>query len=127
MHNGLTHLLGHKNQLHGAKVAFGILVQLRLEEILQGRQLAATSRQQLLEFYATIGLPTCLKDLKIAALKAGSSSTCSSLSVAAKVACAPNSDIHHLPFAVTPEALIVAMTTTRLSVTAADRSVLPAP
>ena len=101
VHNGLTHLLGHKSQLHGAKVAFGILVQLRLEEILQGRQLAATSRQQLLEFYTTIGLPTCLEDLKIAALKAGSTRQ-SSLSVAARVACAPTSDIHHLPFAVTP-------------------------
>ena len=126
VHNGLTHLLGHKNQLHGAKVAFGILVQLRLEEILQGRQLAASSRQQLLEFYATIGLPTCLEDLNITALSSGISKN-SSLSVAAEVACSPTSDIHHLPFAVTPEALMVAMTTTRLSVTAADRSVFSAP
>ena len=125
VHNGLTHLVGHKSQLHGAKVAFGILVQLRLEEILQGRQLAATARQQLLQFYDTIGLPTSLEALQLAALRESDSSS-QPLAVAAQVACAPTSDIHHLPFAVTPEALMVAMTTTRLSVTA-DRPVLSAP
>ena len=124
VHNGLTHLVGHKSQLHGAKVAFGILVQLRLEEILQGRQLAATARQQLLQFYETIGLPTSLEELHMVALSEGDSVS-QSLVAAARVACAPTSDIHHLPFAVTPEALMVAMTTTRLSVTA-DRPVLSA-
>ncbi|MEM8716917.1 MAG: iron-containing alcohol dehydrogenase family protein [Cyanobacteria bacterium P01_A01_bin.3] len=125
VHNGLTHLVGHKSQLHGAKVAFGILVQLRLEEILQGRQLAATARQQLLQFYDTIGLPTSLEELRIAALT-GRDSIGQSLAAAAQVACAPTSDIHHLPFAVTPEALMVAMTTTRLEFSA-ERPVLSAP
>lgn len=125
VHNGLTHLVGHKSQLHGSKVAFGILVQLRLEEILQGRQLAATARQQLIQFYENIGLPTSLEELQMAALSEGGSLS-PSLAVAAQVACAPTSDIHHLPFEVTPEALMVAMTTTRLSVTA-DRPVLSNP
>ncbi|MEM9567438.1 MAG: iron-containing alcohol dehydrogenase family protein [Cyanobacteria bacterium P01_E01_bin.34] len=125
VHNGLTHLVGHKSQLHGAKVAFGILVQLRLEEILQGRQLAATARQQLLQFYDTIGLPTSLEELQVAALTE-SNAVNQSLAVAAQVACAPTSDIHHLPFAVTPEALVVAMSTTQLSVTA-DLPILAAP
>lgn len=126
VHNGLTHLMGHKSQLHGAKVAFGILVQLRLEEILQDRQLAATARQQLLKFYNTIGLPTSLEELAISALGSDSPAN-QTLEVAAQVACAPTSDIHNLPFAVTPEALMVAMTTTRLSAATADRSVLSVP
>ncbi|MFS8901838.1 hypothetical protein NW845_10780 [Synechococcus sp. H60.2] len=34
---------------------------------------------------------------------------------AAQVACQPGSDIHHLPFPVSPEALLVALTTTDLT------------
>ncbi len=49
--------------LHGEKVAYGILVQLRLEEMVQGNQLAASSRRQLLQFYTQIGLPKTLEDL----------------------------------------------------------------
>jgi glycerol dehydrogenase len=60
VHNGLTHLLEAHDVLHGEKVAYGILVQLRLEEMVQGNQLAASARQQLLKFYADIGLPKSL-------------------------------------------------------------------
>ncbi len=42
VHNGLTHLPMHTS-IHGEKVAYGILVQLRLEEMIQGNQLAATA------------------------------------------------------------------------------------
>jgi glycerol dehydrogenase-like iron-containing ADH family enzyme len=55
VHNGLTHLDGNHASLHGEKVAYGILVQLRLEEMLQGSQLAVTARQQLTKFYQEIG------------------------------------------------------------------------
>jgi glycerol dehydrogenase-like iron-containing ADH family enzyme len=44
VHNGLTHLVAAHDILHGEKVAYGILVQLRLEEIIQ------SSWQQLLGF-----------------------------------------------------------------------------
>lgn len=125
VHNGLTHLVGHKRQLHGAKVAFGILVQLRLEEILQGRALAATARQQLLGFYQQMGLPTTLEALQMEALRSGDRPT--HLATVAQIACAPSSDIHHLPFAVTPEALVVAMTTTHLAWSACERPVLSTP
>jgi glycerol dehydrogenase-like iron-containing ADH family enzyme len=108
VHNGLTHLLGHRCSLHGEKVAFGILVQQRLEEILQGNQLAATARRQLLSFYREIGLPTCLGDLGLAHLSPDE------LRQVAEVACAPTSDIHHLPFPVIPEALVVALQTSGL-------------
>ncbi|WP_026101076.1 iron-containing alcohol dehydrogenase [Synechococcus sp. PCC 7336] len=126
VHNGLTHLVGHKRQLHGAKVAFGILVQLRLEEILQGRALAATARQQLISFYKQIGLPATLEALQVEALQEGDDRSTHLASVA-QIACAPSSDIHHLPFAVTPEALVVAMTTTHLAVSACERPMLSTP
>ena len=46
VHNGLTQLPACHGRLHGEKVGFGILVQLRLEERLGGNQLAAQSRRQ---------------------------------------------------------------------------------
>ncbi|MBP0016697.1 MAG: iron-containing alcohol dehydrogenase family protein [Cyanobacteria bacterium SBLK] len=110
VHNGLTHILEAHNILHGEKVAYGILVQLRLEEMVQGNQLAVTARQQLLKFYQDIGLPKTLEDLglnniSLAALRYG-----------AEVACNPQSDIHRLPFIVTPEQLMAAMVSTTVTI-----------
>ena len=106
VHNGLTHLLASHGTLHGEKVAYGILVQLRLEEIVQGNQLAATSRQQLLKFYSEIGLPQSLDDLGLATV------SIAELQQAAEIACAEPSDIHRLPFAVEPAQLMAAMVST---------------
>ena len=106
IHNGLTHLSASHGTLHGEKVAYGILAQLRLEEMLQGNQLAATARQQLLKFYNQIGLPKSLNDLGLKEI------TLSELSHVAEVACNPNSDIHRLPFRVVPEQLVAAMVST---------------
>lgn len=106
VHNGLTHLAESHTMLHGEKVAYGILVQLRLEEMVQGNQLAATARQQLLKFYGEIGLPQNLMDLGLSQV------TLENLQRAAAVACAPNSDIHRLPFEVTPVQLMAAMVST---------------
>lgn len=106
VHNGLTHLPVAHDALHGEKVAYGILVQLRLEEMLQGNQLAASARQQLLKFYAEIGLPQTLEDLGLGNI------TLAELRQVAEIACSPNSDIHRLPFPVFPEQLIAAMVST---------------
>ncbi len=108
VHNGLTHLPGSHQALHGEKVAYGILVQLRLEEMLQGNQLAATARQQLLDFYAEIGLPQTLADLGL------SDMTIAQLHHAATLSCQPDSDIHRLPFTVTPAQLVAAMVSTTM-------------
>jgi glycerol dehydrogenase len=105
VHNGLTHLAIHSS-IHGEKVAYGILVQLRLEEMVQGNQLAATARQQLLKFYAEIGLPQKLSDLGFGEI------TLAQLQQAAEIALAPNSDIHRLPFPVVSEQLMAAMVST---------------
>ncbi|MGK7886115.1 MAG: iron-containing alcohol dehydrogenase family protein, partial [Crocosphaera sp.] len=97
VHNGLTHIPAAHDALHGEKVAYGILVQLRLEEMIQGNKLAATSRQQLLKFYEEIGLPRSLEDLGLSQV------TLEELRQAAIVTCHPKSDIHRLPFKVSPE------------------------
>ena len=106
VHNGLTHLLQSHGTLHGEKVAYGILVQLRLEEMLQGNLLAASSRQQLLKFYGEIGLPQSLEALGLMEV------TLADLDRAAEIACRPGSDIHHLPFEITPAHLMAAMVST---------------
>jgi glycerol dehydrogenase len=106
VHNGLTHLLASHGTLHGEKVAYGILVQLRLEEMLQNNQLPATARQQLLKFYAEIGLPQTLDNLGLGDI------TITELQRAADIACNPNSDIHRLPFKVVPQQLMAAMVST---------------
>jgi glycerol dehydrogenase len=113
VHNGLTHLPNAHHVFHGEKVAYGILVQLRLQEMLQEDRLAAVARQQLLEFYSAIGLPKTLADLGLSEI------TLSQLHHAANLACKPDSDLHHLPFAVVPEQLVAAM----VSTTILDRSV----
>jgi glycerol dehydrogenase-like iron-containing ADH family enzyme len=105
VHNGLTHICGH-GSIHGEKVAFGILVQLRLEEMLQNNQLAATSRQQLLKFYSEIGLPRNLEELGLAEV------TIKQLQQAVEIALEEKSDIHRLPFKVSPEQLMAAMVST---------------
>lgn len=106
VHNGLTHILESHDTLHGEKVAYGILVQLRLEEMVQGNQLAATARQQLLKFYQEVGLPQTLADLGLERV------TLADLQRAAEVACGSESDIHRLPFQVTSAHLMAAMVST---------------
>jgi glycerol dehydrogenase-like iron-containing ADH family enzyme len=108
VHNGLTHLPGSHHALHGEKVAYGILVQLRLQEMLQADRLAATARAQLLDFYTEIGLPKTLADLGLSEI------TIAQLHHAATLACQPDSDLHRLPFAVAPEQLVAAMVSTTI-------------
>ncbi len=115
VHNGLTHIASAHNVLHGEKVAYGILVQLRLEEIVQNNQLAFTARQQLLQFYEQIGLPRSLEDLGLKDV------SLSGLRQAAEITCNPNSDIHRLPFSVSPEQLMAAMVSTTVSASTAQK------
>ncbi len=107
VHNGLTHVAAH-GTLHGEKVAYGILVQLRLEEMAANNSLAATARQQLIQFYDQLGLPTSLTDMGMDQI------TVAQLQQAATVACREGSDIHHLPFPVQPAQLMAAMVSTTI-------------
>jgi len=106
VHNGLTQLSACHHQLHGEKVGFGILVQLRLEEVLGGSQLAAQARRQLLPFFAALGLPLTLADLGLA------QASLADLQQVCEFACRPGSDLHHLPFAVSPADLLAALVST---------------
>lgn len=106
VHNGLTHLLEAHDVLHGEKVAYGILVQLRLEEMIQGNQLAASSRKQLLQFYSEIGLPKSLEELGLADI------SLAQLRQVTAIATQTKSDIHRLPFSVSSEQLAAAMVST---------------
>ncbi len=106
VHNALTHLTEAHDLFHGEKVAYGILVQLRLEEMVQGNQLAASARKQLLQFYSEIGLPKTLEDLGLANI------SLVQLRQVTAIATQPRSDIHRLPFTVSPEQLAAAMVST---------------
>lgn len=110
VHNGLTHLLEAHDVLHGEKVAYGILVQLRLEEMVQGNKLATEARKQLIKFYNEIGLPKTLEDLGLADI------TLAQLRHAAAIATRGESDIHRLPFVVSAEQLVAAMVSTTVEI-----------
>ena len=106
VHNGLTQLQATHGVLHGEKVGFGILVQLRLEEVVGGSRLAAQARRQLLPFFQGLGLPVSLADLGL------SGASLSDLEAACAFACRPGSDLHHLPFAVETTDLLAALVST---------------
>lgn len=99
VHNGLTQLAPCRHWLHGEKVAVGILVQLRLEEVVGCQPLAAVARDQLLRMYGKLGLPTSLAELGLRGVDAAQ------LEVVCRFTCRRDSDLHHLPFAVTPAQL----------------------
>ena len=103
VHNGLTQLDACHSVLHGEKVGFGVLVQLRLEERLGGNQLAAQAHRQLLPLLRELGLPVCLDDLGLG------HASLNQLQQVCQFACREGSDLHHLPFEVTPGALMEAL------------------
>lgn len=115
VHNGLTQLPACHDALHGEKVGFGILVQLRLEERLGGSQLAAQARRQLFPILQSMGVPVTLTDLGLA--KAG----LHELRSASRFACRPGSDLHHLPFAVTETDLLEALISTDSGITSGQK------
>ena len=106
VHNGLTQLHACHSKLHGEKVGFGILVQLRLEERLGGNQLATQSRRQLLPLLQELSVPVTLQDLGLG--EAG----LHELRAICSFACRPGSDLHHLPFDVTETDLLEALVST---------------
>ena len=106
VHNGLTQLPASHGHLHGEKVGFGVLVQLRLEEVLGGNQLAAQARRQLLPLFRRLGLPVNLEQLGLAG------ESLQELEQACAFACRADSDLHRLPFAVGPSDLLAALVST---------------
>ena len=91
---------------HNSAVGFAlnlILVQLRLEERLGGNRLAGQAHRQLLPLLRELGLPVTLDDLGLAG------ASLSDLQRVCQFACREGSDLHHLPFTVSPGALLEAL------------------
>jgi len=76
---------------------------LRLEERLGGNRLAAQAHRQLLPLLRDLGLPVCLDDLGLG------QASLNQLQQVCQFACRDRSDLHHLPFEVTPGALMEAL------------------
>jgi glycerol dehydrogenase len=106
VHNGLTQLAASHGHLHGEKVGFGVLVQLRLEELVGGNRLAAQARRQLLPFFRDLGVPVDLDQLGLA------DASLAELRRVCRFARREGSDLHHLPFPVAEEDLLAALVST---------------
>ncbi|MGV7962909.1 glycerol dehydrogenase [Photorhabdus tasmaniensis] len=101
VHNGLTVLEECHHMYHGEKVAFGVLVQLVLENS------PNEELDTLLDFCVQIGLPITLDQLGV---KDGEKLKEKVMAVA-EASCAEGETIHNLPFEVTPEKVYAAILT----------------
>ncbi|WP_269622783.1 iron-containing alcohol dehydrogenase family protein [Prochlorococcus marinus] len=99
VHNGLTQLSFSKKPLHGEIVGFGILVQLRLEELFSNNQLAYQSKKQITKLLKELDLPTNLTSLGL------ENYSLRELDNACSFSCNKNSDIHNMPFKIDKEIL----------------------
>ncbi|WP_407856904.1 iron-containing alcohol dehydrogenase family protein [Enterococcus hailinensis] len=95
IHDAMTVLPDSHKQLHGNKVAYGILVQLMIEKKLP-------EIEALLPFYHQLHLPTNLKDLQLQLTE-------SDYQAVAERACAPEETIHLMKEPITPALIIEKM------------------
>lgn len=99
VHNALTVLPETHHYYHGEKVAFGVLVQLVLEN-------APTCEfAEVLNFCKTVGLPTCLRDLGVTTIDHAQ------IMQVAKLACAEGDTMGNMPFDVSPDDVYAAILT----------------
>lgn len=99
IHNGLTAIEETHSLYHGEKVAFGVLVQLILENA------PIEEIEEVIYFCNEVGLPTTLKELNI------TEKSREKLMNAAKLSCAEGETIHNMPFEVTAENVYAAILT----------------
>jgi uncharacterized oxidoreductase len=95
IHDALTLLASSHQQLHGHKVAYGIMVQLAIQN--QWQEIT-----KLADFYRELDLPMCLADM-------GMFLTDQEYQLVAKRACEPYETIHYLKECITPEVVESAM------------------
>ncbi len=93
LHAAFTILPEVKEVYHGERVAFGILVQL----ILENRSLEHIRRLQ--KFYARVGLPMKLEDVHIV------ENVEEKIQAVVNKACEPERYVHNMPFTITPDSL----------------------
>lgn len=96
IHNGLTVLPETHSVLHGDKVAYGILIQLNLENKWE-------EIKDILPFYQKLKLPITLHDLGVTQV------TEEEIMEVAEISCLPQQTIHVLPGKITPEIVKDAM------------------
>ncbi|PTU76030.1 glycerol dehydrogenase [Pseudomonas indoloxydans] len=100
VHNGLTAVAETHHFYHGEKVAFGVLVQLALENA------SNAEMQEVMSLCHAVGLPVTLAQLDI------TEDIPAKMRAVAELACAPGETIHNMPGGVTVEqvygALLVA-------------------
>jgi len=91
IHNGMTVLEEAHNMYHGEKVAFGVLVQLVLENE------SLEEIEKVIKFSKSVGLPTTLKEFNI------DKTQTERIMMFAKASVADGETIHNMPFKVTAE------------------------
>lgn len=99
IHDGMTALEASHRLYHGEKVAFGLIVQL----VMENRDPAQIS--EVLDFCIQVGLPICFDDLGL-----GKVST-KDLDRVVRLATAENETIHNEPFPITEELVLDALVT----------------
>ncbi|NHB93047.1 glycerol dehydrogenase [Photorhabdus cinerea] len=99
VHNGFTVLEECHHMYHGEKVAFGVIVQLVLENS------PNEELDTVLDFCVQVGLPVTLDQLGV---KDGEKLKEKVMAVA-KASCAEGETIHNMPFEVTPEKVYAAI------------------
>ncbi len=88
IHDGLTVLEGTHKMYHGEKVAFGVIVQLVLEDAPE------EEINEVIDFCLSLGLPVCLEDIGVDSISP------EELKEVAEKACIPEESIHAMPFPV---------------------------
>lgn len=98
IHNGLTQMHSLHHLLHGEKVAFGVVVQLVLEN-------DTINLEKVLEFNKQMGLPSCFKQMGV------DEYSDEEITKVSECACAVDETIHNMPFKVTPQMVKAAIIT----------------
>ncbi len=102
IHNGLTVIEECHDMYHGEKVAFGVLVQLVLENS------PLEEIEEVLEFSTSVGLPVTFAEL---GFEDDAPNYHEKLKEAAQLSCAEGETIHNMPFKVTVDDVYAAMIT----------------
>ena len=102
IHNGLTVIEECHDMYHGEKVAFGVLVQLVLENS------PLEEIEEVLEFSSSVGLPVTFAEL---GFEDDAPNYHEKLKEAAQLSCAEGETIHNMPFKVTADDVYAAMIT----------------
>tara|TARA_Y100000589_G_scaffold34234_1_gene28681 strand:+ start:2262 stop:3353 length:1092 start_codon:yes stop_codon:yes gene_type:complete len=100
IHNAITQLQPKNKPLHGEIVGVGILIQLKLEEVKNDNKLADQTMKQLAKFMKKLDLPTTVAELGIDLVENNN------LQRIADFTCRKESEIHFLPFSVSPDDVV---------------------